>query len=417
MLTNYICALDIGSSKISASLAQIKNRRIHNIYFQTAPVKGVKGGAITDSIEIGEVISKILKSLRSKSGINVKFVYAGISGEGIVTKHSRAIIPLAERGNKVITSNDIHRVCDQALILGSSIEEEILHHIPYGYAIDSNDNIANPVDLYSHKLEVDLFLICVNLSYLQTLTHIVNQAGFELRDVFFSGLASSCVVFGPGMQKGINLLCDIGSDTTELLIFKEGLLKNIEILPLGGRSFTLALADNLKIPWELAEEIKRSYGVIGDANSIAADKEILFKKDQAFQPIKQSLVCEIITSQARSISKAIKEVLDKYVSAREVRNFFLTGNTILQEGFLEMLESVCGMPVEFGRIADPDLMQNTAGIDVLSGRKYLTYLASLGIIAQAMQERKPRNIQSLPHTHNLFVNTLRKIQEIYREYF
>ena len=99
---SYICALDIGSSKVSATLAQIKKKRLSSLDFETAPSKGVKGGVIVDSIELVGVISKLMKTLKARSGVNIKNIYANISGQDIVTKSSHAIIPLAERGNKVI---------------------------------------------------------------------------------------------------------------------------------------------------------------------------------------------------------------------------------------------------------------------------------------------------------------------------
>ncbi len=74
MLSNYICALDIGSSKIAGIAADIKRKRIANIFFETVPSKGIKRGAIVDSIDLSNSISHILKSLKIKSSINIKFI-------------------------------------------------------------------------------------------------------------------------------------------------------------------------------------------------------------------------------------------------------------------------------------------------------------------------------------------------------
>jgi len=176
MLSSYICAVDIGSSKIAAVVAETKGKHFSNIYFESIPSKGVKRGVIVDSIELMGCVGKALKNLKAKSGINIKYVYANISGQDITTKHSRAIIPLAERGNKVITLYDIRRVNEQARILGSSLEEEIIHQIPFGYSIDSAENVVNPLGLYSHRLESDLYLICAKLSSIQSLGRVINQA-------------------------------------------------------------------------------------------------------------------------------------------------------------------------------------------------------------------------------------------------
>jgi len=281
---NYLCAVDIGSNKIAASLAQVRRNRIENIYFDTAVSSGIKGGAIVDALELVGCLSRILKELKAKSGARFKFIHTNFSGSGISTKHSHAIIPLAERGNKVITSTDIANANEQARILGSSLDEEIVHVIPSSYSIDSKSNVVNPVGLYSHRLEADLFLICAKLSSLQSFSRAVSQAGYEIRDISFSGLATSKAVFGREEKKGLSVLCDVGSDITDLLIFKDGLLQDIQVLNLGGNNLTLMLSEGLKINYELAEDIKRSYAVIGDAGEIPEEKEILVKRTNSTSP-------------------------------------------------------------------------------------------------------------------------------------
>src|SRR3990167_9044627 len=98
-LNNYICTLDIGSSKIAACVAEIRKNRVSRIFFDTLPSKAVKKGQIVDSIGLIGSITKLLNNLKAKSGIKIKSVSTNISGLDISTKHSRAIVALAERGN------------------------------------------------------------------------------------------------------------------------------------------------------------------------------------------------------------------------------------------------------------------------------------------------------------------------------
>ena len=417
-LNNYICTLDIGSSKIAACVAQIKRKRIANIFFESLPSKGVKKGIIVDSIDLVNTISRLLKNLKAKSGIKIKLIYINISGEDIVTKHSRAILPLAERGNKVITLLDIERVKEQARVLGSSLEEEIIHRIPSSYSIDSKSNIANPVGLYSHRLEVDLYLVCAKLSSVQALSRVINQAGYEIKDLFLSGLATSKAVLSKEFNEGLNLFCDIGSDTTELLFFKDGSLSDIEVLSIGGNNLTIALQEEFKIPFELAEDIKRSYGIIGDPAQIKEDKEILVKKSNLYKPIKQRMVSEIITSQAKSICFKIKDAVQEKVSCYEVNNFVLSGRTVLLEGFIESLENCISIPVKLGRIANPEIPASVKEYNELSGHKYLMFLTCLGMLCEALKDSKATGILSAQQpAKNLIIKAVNRFKEVYQEYF
>jgi cell division protein FtsA len=289
--------------------------------------------------------------------------------------------------------------------------------IPSSYTIDSKSNILNPLGLYSHRLEVDLYLICGKLSSVQSLERVINQSGYEIRDLFFSGIATSKAVFNQGLKEGLNVLCDIGSDTTEILIFKDGLLKDIQVLPLGGDDLTREISDALKIPFDLAEDIKRSYGIIGGLNEIREDKEILVKRNEFYKPIKQRLVVEILTSSAKNICAKIKEAVENKVALYEINNFVTVGRTILLEGFIETLENIMIIPVRLGRITNLELISLIKENGELSGQKYLTYLTCLGMLSEEL-ESKPIGVLPLHQpARNLLLRVVNRVKEVYQEYF
>lgn len=417
MFNNYICAVDIGSDKISASVAQIKKKHLSGIFSESCASKGIERGLIFDSVELIERIGRLLKSLKTRSGINIKTICVNMSGQDIVTKHSRAILPLAERGNKVVTLSDIHRVNEQARILGSCLEEEIIYQIPYSYSIDSKADILQPLGLYSHCLEVDLYLVCAKADSVQNFIRTVNQSGYEVKKIFFSGIATSKAVFGKEINEGINILCDIGSDITELLIFQNGLLKSIDILPLGGDDLTLEVSEKLKIPFDLAEDVKKSHSNIGDCSLIQEGKEILIKKNNIYKPIKQRLISEILTSKAKSVCQTIKNKIEDSMPSSHINNFIAIGRAVLQDGFLEMLENTLEIPVKLGRIKNPEIISLISKENDITRQKYLSYITSLGMICQALEGEQPYHLSAAQLTNNVFIKTLNKIKEVYQEYF
>lgn len=417
MLNNYICAVDIGSSKISASIARINRKRITSIFFETIDSVGVEQGSIVNSIELVRCIERLLKKLKTKSGVNIKVLCANISGQDMIIKHSHAILPLAERGNKVITLSDIQKVNNQARILGSNLEEEIIHQIPFNYMVDSKSGILQPLGLYGHRLEADLYLVCAKTSMVQNLARVINQAGYEIKNISFSGIAASRTVFGKKIKEGINILCDMGSDITELLIFKDGALRDIQILPFGGKDFTLDISKTLKIPFSLAEDVKRTHSLVGDYGAILEDKEILIKMDNAYIPIKQKFLSELLTSKAKLICQTIKETVEKTVICSHVNNFEAAGRSVLLEGFLETLENTLGIPVKLGRIIDPDIIPLVNKNDEMSGQKYLNYITALGLICEFLPDEEAIFLPKKQHPGNLFLKTVNKVKEVYQEYF
>ena len=418
MMKGYICAVDIGSAKISACVAGIKQRRITEIFVERMPSKGLRRGSVVDATSLIACVEKILKKLKTKSGIPIKSVYLNISGEDIVTKHSKAILPLAERGNKVITLSDIQKVREQARILGSSLEEEIIHQIPFKYAIDAKSNILQPLGLYSHKLEVDLYLICAKIASFQNLMRVINQSGYDVKKIFFSGIATSRAVFTlQSLKDGINLLCDIGNDITELVLFNEGLLEGVEIIQTGGSKLNEELAKSLDIPLELAEEVKKSCAIPADINSIDEEKEILIKKDNIYKPIKQKVVAEMLKAKAKEISQEIKAKVETYIPVTHIKRFVVTGNTVLLDGLLELLEEALGIRVELGRINNQEIAHLLNQEVAASGQKSLDYLTCLGMLAAVMNGEESLVVPASKPSGNFFVNTLERAKEVYQEYF
>ncbi len=262
-----------------------------------------------------------------------------------------------------------------------------------------------------------MYLICSKLSSVQSLTRTINQSGYEIKDLFLSGMATSRAVFGPGLKDGLNLLCDLGSDTTELLIFREGLLKDIEVLPFGGNDLTRKLSESLKIPLDLAEDIKRSYGFIGNPQDIGEDKEILVKKSEFYKPIKQRLVSEVVTAAANEVCLKIKEALKEKVELYEVNNFVIVGRTILLGGFIETLEKTLNLPVKLGRINNLEIISLIKENSGLSGEKYLNYLTCLGMICETLEQKPLCTLPLYQPAKNIVLKALNRAKEVYQEYF
>lgn len=414
---NYICGLDIGSSKVAACLLKARGRKRWSVFFESLPSKGVKAGIVVDSLELVNTVSSLLKALKTKSETNIKYLYVNISGQDIITKHSHAIVPLAEKGNKVITAQDIQRVNEQARILGSSLEEEIIQSLADSYSIDSKNNIINPIGLYSHRLEVDLLLVCAKLSSMQGLSRVINQAGYDMTDLFLSGLATSRTVADDEFRQGVNLFCDIGSDTSELVLFKDGVMKGMDILNIGGDDLTEELRRELKIPFELAEDIKCSYAIIGDAKQIGEDKQILIKKDNFYRPIKQKQVSEVITSKAQSVCSKLKCAIEKIAPYHELNSVIIAGRTVLLEGFIETLENTLSIPVKLARIRNQAVLPLLKENSSLSGQNYLTYLTALGLVCEVLQEKtKIASSQGSP-AKNPLIKAINRFKEVYQEYF
>jgi Actin-like ATPase involved in cell division len=283
MRERFIAGLDIGTSKIAASIARVdKKGNVELLAIEDSPSRGISRGIVTDLAQLSQTIQETMGKLRKKTSAKPDDIYAGIKGIHLTAQHSKAVIPLLDRGNKVITSLDVRKVNNQARILGLSLEEEAIHEFPQSYSIDSNSKVDNPLGLYGHKLEVDLFLITGKVSQIQNLIKATSNAGYQIKNLIFSGLAASFVTLDEEeKQRGVCLI-NIGAGSTEILTFQGGALRNLEIIPLGGYNLSEGIASALKLPISLAEELKISYAV-ASINDLEGDEDILVRKSSVYK--------------------------------------------------------------------------------------------------------------------------------------
>ncbi|MBF0619008.1 MAG: hypothetical protein HQL19_02445, partial [Candidatus Omnitrophica bacterium] len=184
----YFCGLDIGARSVKACLGHVENKdSIQLVAVSEAETRGFKDGAVNDIAEFSSSISSTLNALIKKSQVRFRDVFLGVGGDLVETRISRAVIPLVERGNKVITPADVREARHQARLLGARLEEEVIHDFVRTFKVDDVNIALNPVGLYGRKLEVEVMIVVVNATKLRNIMKAVRQAGFEVDKVFFTG--------------------------------------------------------------------------------------------------------------------------------------------------------------------------------------------------------------------------------------
>jgi len=95
----------------------------------------------------------------------------------------------------------------------------------------------------------------------------------------------------------------------------------------------------------------------------------------------------------------------------------MAGKTLLSDGFIEMMESVIGMPVKIGRLNNPEMAELLKEHSDLAGQKYLTYLTCLGMICEDLENKSVGNLSLVKPAQNLVIRALNRFREVYQEYF
>ncbi|MFH1360065.1 MAG: cell division protein FtsA [Candidatus Omnitrophota bacterium] len=400
------CGCDIGSQRIKASLIRRKKDHCELLGVNESLTRGLGKSTVNDLGELADCIHYCLKGLMKKASCKVKDVNLGIGGHLIESRFSDTMIPLVDRGNKIILTSDVKKVNKQTCLLGVNIEEEILHGFSQNYIVDDNEAVRNPIGLVGHKLGARFLLMICKANLVNNIAKAVHQAGYEVAKVAFSSLCAGEASLNKKMKEKGCALIDIGSGTTDILIYQEGFLKELDVIHLGGDHVTACLAKTLNLPLGLAEEIKKSYAAAVDEDS-QPNREILVKRETEYMPIKRKSVYQSVEPEIARLVNCIENTIkcSKFYETIESGVVMVGGGSLLP-GLIERIEKAVHLPVALGKTNCAANRLNSPAV----------YSAAVGLAQSGFDQSLQPALTSGEHTTPIG-RLMNSVKEWYQEYF
>ena len=265
--------LDIGTTKIVAIVGR-KNEynKIEILGIGKTPSKGVFRGVVSNIILTIESIKKAVEEAQNISKYPIKSVMVGIAGQHIRSlQHSDYII--RSESDTVIDNNDIDKVIDQVKKLVMPPGEEIVHILPQEYKVDDQSQIKEPAGMYGTRLEANFHVVAGKTASIHNIIRCIKSSGLGVLGITLEPIASSSAVLSEEEKEAGVALVDIGGGTTDLAIFKNGIIRHTAVIPFGGNIITEDIKEGCSIIYRYAEQLKIKYGSVWpDENK---DKEIV----------------------------------------------------------------------------------------------------------------------------------------------
>ena len=402
----YYCGLDLGAQKIKAGILKVKDAtqmEIIGVYEQKTA--GFRDGAVSDLGELSDCIHAAVNTLLQRTSLKLKEVQLGVGSELIEIREGSTTIPLADRTNKIITRRDMKKVNDQARLLSLKMDEEVLHDLPQQYLVDEVNKALNPGGLYGRKLGVQSLLIFTNTNRIRNIVRAVHQAGYEVPNVFFTSYAAGEVALDDVERARGRVLIDIGDRATSVLLFRDNILRRLKKITFGGDAFTQRIAEQLSLPLDLAEEIKRSYAATLEAYH-SNDEEILVKRDSAYKPVKGRDICAAIEPQIQELLENIQNVLREFNVLNDLdMGIVMTGGGSLLTGLIERVSQAMRHPARLAKM------------NVASARDSGNAALFAGVVGLAKSGFKQSLRYALSPNGHWRANLANRFRELYHEYF
>ena len=252
--------LDIGTTKIVALVGR-KNEfnKVEVLGVGKSKSLGVHRGVVNNITQTIQSIQQAVEDAKINSGHSITDVSVGIAGQHIRSiQHSDYIT--RENPEDVIGEDDIQKSIQQVYKLVMLPGEEIIHVLPQEYKVDGQGEVKEPIGMHGGRLEANFHVVVGQVSSIKNIGRCIKSAGLIMANITLEPLASSEAVLSFEEKEAGVALIDIGGGTTDLAIFKDGIIRHTAVIPFGGNVITEDIKEGCSIIEKQAELLKIKFG-------------------------------------------------------------------------------------------------------------------------------------------------------------
>jgi cell division protein FtsA len=255
-----VVGLDIGTTKICAIVGRRNEHgKLEILGLGKSESIGVMRGVVSNIDRTVQSIKLAVEEASLKANVDIMEVFVGIAGQHIKSIQHRGM-KTRNNAEDEISQSDIDSIIEDMYKLAMLPGEEIIHVIPQEYTVDNEQGIKDPVGMSGIRLEANCHIITGQTSAAKNIIRCVSKAGLSSADLILEPLASSeAVLTDEEKEAGVTLI-DIGGGTTDIAIFKDGIIRHTAVIPFGGNVITEDIKEGCSIIRSQAELLKIKFG-------------------------------------------------------------------------------------------------------------------------------------------------------------
>jgi cell division protein FtsA len=384
--SEIVVGLDIGTTKVTAVVGEVDDDGVTVLGVGNVPCRGLRKGVVSNIDWTTRSIAEAVEAAQTMAGVEIRTVYAGVGGSHVRCQPSDGVAAVS--GGEV-TPGDVDRVLEGARAIPIDADRQILHVLPHEFMVDNQDGIRDPVGMSGVRLGCRVNLITAASSPVQNVVRCAERCGLTVADIVLQPLASADAVLSEDEKEIGVAVIDIGGGTTDLLLYVDGGIGHVGVIPVGGNNVTADIAAGLRTPMGEAERLKRANGcALG--RIVADDEEIEVPGvgGHAARNVPRRVLSDIIEPRVEEIFAVIRtRIEDTGLLEQLSAGAVLTGGAVLMEGMAEFAEEILGMPVRLG------VPIGVRGItQLVAGPQYATGVGLVLYGAAALAEARGREL-------------------------
>lgn len=256
MEKKYIASVDFGNSNMVLAAGSLDNEGlVHIETVVSMPSKGIENGLIENINEVSNTLNRLREKAEEQTGARISEVYAGLSGSFIRYENYVDHVFVSEESNGIVTKADVEALHERMRRVTVPEGEVIMDCFPQNYSVDGRPEDANPVGTFGRQLSSRFAFIVSEKKPLDRLKMVFGKTNMHPAGIFANSAVTAQAILKPQeMYEGVAMV-DIGGATTNIAVYKGGLLRYAASIPLGAKAIDSDINKH-GVPEYLAEKIK-----------------------------------------------------------------------------------------------------------------------------------------------------------------
>lgn len=360
-----VAALDVGTSKVSAMIAEpTEEGRLKILGTGQRESRGVKRGLIADMEKSEAAIREAVEQAERIAGTNIDQVHVGYSAGGVTSDVASVEVGI---GGARIADGDIDALLRAAQGSIDPGGRMVLHAMPALYTIDGMNGVKQPRGLHAERLAVDIHVIAADPAPVKNLDLCVRSAHLGVEAIVAAPVAAGKACLSDEERELGVALVELGAGVTNVSVFAGGMLVGLKTLPIGGSDITDDIAAAFGTRRGEAERIKCFYGSAmmsprDNHDMIELSPIAGHQEGVESARITRAQLVTVIRQRLEQLGAAIEAALKELGFAGPFgRQVVLTGGGAELKGMADYAQGVLGRTVRVGRPVMPGLPEAHSG--------------------------------------------------------
>lgn len=347
----HFVGIDIGTSTVRCVIGMYDSADAQMpsvVGYGSAHNSGMRKGVVSHIDDVAHAIAQAVTEAERLSGMRITSATVNVGGSHVAGVNSRGVIAIPA-ANREITIEDKMRVEEAATIIQLPPNRDIIQVFAKNYRLDGQDNIKDPVGMNGVRLEVDTHIVTAATPSLKSLTSALDKAGIHVSHYTVSSLAAAEAVMSRQQKESGTVLLDIGAGTTSIVVFEDGEVQHVAVLPVGGMHLTNDLAIGLRTDLDVAEAAKLQFGSIKPSAKI--NRQVKVKHDGREYLFNQGDIFMILEARIEELMEFVDKELKKIQKSRKLPGgVVLVGGSSKLPGIAEFTRESLQLPARLGTL-------------------------------------------------------------------